>query len=350
VVAIFGIKNQPQLDYCVQPEETTMSEAFSYKVRGFFGRIPSEPHSLTEGVTPTKACIVLCHLGVIDVADGDAWEIEIDGMVARPIRLTVGQIKAMPKSAVTSVHQCAGSPLAPDKPTQRVCNVTWTGVRLEHVLRLVQPDPKAAFIWSIAADSGEFGGVPCGHYTKDLPLPRVSNDVLLAYEMNGETLLPEHGFPLRLVVPGFYGTNSVKWLRRIEIRGERTPGPFTTRWYNDPTPDGATRPVWDIAPQSVIVWPKPGAALEPDSLVQVWGWAWADDGLFGVEISIDGGHSWRRCRLEREAGHSWTKFVCDWRVESGCQSITSRATSRSGERQPDGGSRNSLYHVPLLVP
>lgn len=326
-----------------------MPEAYNYKVRGFFGRIPCEPHSLTEDVTSTPDCIVLCHLGVLDIENGDAWELEIGGMVAHPARFTLQQIKAMPKSVIMSVHQCAGSPLAPDKPTQRVCNVTWAGVRLDHLLKLVEPDPDADFLWSIAADSGEFAGVPCGQYTKDLPLPRVANDVLLAYEMNGKALLPEHGFPLRLVVPGFYGTNSVKWLRKIELRSGRAAGPFTTTWYNDVMPDGSTRPVWAIAPQSVIVWPAPNATLKCDTVVQVWGWAWADDGLSSVEISFDGCRTWKACRIEGAIGHSWSKFVYDWAVEDGCRSITSRAASRSGDRQPDGGRRNALYHVPLVV-
>jgi DMSO/TMAO reductase YedYZ molybdopterin-dependent catalytic subunit len=326
-----------------------MSEAFSYRTKGFYGRIPSEPHKLTEQTTPTKDCIVLCHLGVLEVSDGDAWELEIGGMVRRPERFTVQGIKQMPRSVISSVHQCAGSPLAPEKPTQRVCNVTWGGVRLDYLLRLVEPDPEAAFVWSIAADSGVFGGVDCGHYVKDLPWSRVGTDVLLAYEMNGEVLLPEHGYPLRLVVPGFYGTNSVKWIRRIELRNERAPGPFTTRWYNDVRSDGSTHPVWKIAPQSVIVWPAPNTTFERGATVQVWGWAWADDGLSSVEVSTDGGQTWRPCRLENSSGHSWVKFFCYLTIEEGHQSVTSRATSRSGDYQPHSGQRNGLYPVPFSI-
>ncbi|UFW92114.1 molybdopterin-dependent oxidoreductase (plasmid) [Bradyrhizobium barranii] len=263
-----------------------MSDAFTYKIRGFYGRIPCEPHMLTERMTPTKDCIVLCHLGLLEASDGDSWEIEVAGMVDRPMRLTVRDLKQMPKVTVSSVHQCAGSPLEPNRPTLRVCNVSWGGVRLDDLFRLVEPDPGAAFVWSTGADGGEFGGLDCGRYMKDLPRSRVGADVLLAYEMNGEPLLPEHGHPLRLVVPGFYGTNSVKWLRRIELRKERAPGPFTTRWYNDLVADGVTRPVWNIAPQSMIVWPAPGTSLEQGTSVRAWGWAWADDSLAGVEISI----------------------------------------------------------------
>jgi DMSO/TMAO reductase YedYZ molybdopterin-dependent catalytic subunit len=327
-----------------------MSASYSYKAHGFFGRIPCEPHSLIERVTPTRDCIVLCHMGVLGVEHGDAWELEIGGMVARPARFTVHQIKAMPKTVVMSVHQCAGSPLDPDKPTQRVCNVIWAGVRLDHVLGLIEPDAGASFVWSIGADSGEFGGVACGNYAKDLPLWRATNDVLLAYEMNGEPLLPEHGFPLRLVAPGFYGTNSVKWLRRIELRSERAPGPFTTTWYNDAMSDGSTKPVWAIAPQSVIVRPAPGTTLKRGAAIHVWGWAWADEGLSAVEISFDCGRTWKECRVESATDHhAWCKFACDCTLEDSYQNVTSRATSRSGDRQPEGGRRNGLYHVPLVI-
>lgn len=322
-----------------------MSDAFTYRVKGFYGRIPSEPHQLTEQTTPTEDCIVLCHLGVLEVRDGDSWTLDIGGLVGRPLRLTVREIRAMPKMVVASVHQCAGSPLAPEKPTQRVSNVTWGGVRLDHILRLVEVDPKAAFVWSTGADSGEFGGVECGQYLKDIPRPRAGNDVLLAYEMNGEPLLPEHGYPLRLVVPGFYGTNSVKWLRRIELQKERAPGPFTTRWYNDVGSNGTTRPVWKIAPQSVIVWPAPNAKLERGSPVRVWGWAWGDDGVSGVEVTVGEGRSWMPCQLESSSRHSWVRFFCDLNLDAGQRTVTSRAFSPSGDYQPNQGHRNGLYHV-----
>lgn len=326
-----------------------MADDFTYRVRGFFGRIPSEPHLLTDPITPVEGCIVLCHLGVLDVAHGDDWTLEIAGMVETPASFSVGQLKSFPKTEVVSVHQCAGSPLAPDKPTQRVCNVRWAGVRLDHVLGSAGVARSANFLWSQGADSGDFGGIECGHYVKDLPLSRISDDVLLAYEMNGAPLLPEHGYPLRLVVPGFYGTNSVKWLRKIELRSDRAPGVFTTTWYNDLAPDGSTQPVWAIAPQSVIVAPKPNSQLTRDEILQVWGWAWGDDGIAAVELSADEGRSWQECRLEKVSGRSWTKFICDWIVKEGCCGLLSRATSRSGESQPASGRRNALYRVPVLV-
>jgi DMSO/TMAO reductase YedYZ molybdopterin-dependent catalytic subunit len=167
--------------------------------------------------------------------------------------------------------------------------------------------------------------------------------------MNGAELLAEHGFPLRLVVPGYYGTNSVKWLRKIELRSERAPGVFTTRWYNDLEADGSTRPVWGIAPQSIIVWPKPDSQLSRGELVQVWGWAWGDSDLVAVELSADEGATWQESRLERAAGWSWTKFEYNLFVPDGCTGLLSRARSRSGEFQPVTGRRNAIYRVPISV-
>ncbi|SFN78293.1 Mo-co oxidoreductase dimerisation domain-containing protein [Bradyrhizobium sp. Rc3b] len=326
-----------------------MSDEFTYKTRGFFGRIPSEPHELTDRITPTRACIVLCHLGVLDAQAVEDWKLEIGGLVKTGLVLSLRELKSLPKRQFVSVHQCAGSPLAPDKPTRRVCNVSWAGVRLGDLLGMAGVDETARFVWSHGADSGEFGGIECGHYLKDLPLSRVGSDVLVAYEMNGAELIAENGFPLRLVVPGYYGTNSVKWLRKIELRSERAPSVFTTRWYNDLEADGSSRPVWGIAPQSIIVWPKPDSQLNRGGLVQVWGWAWGDANLMAVELSADEGATWQECRLERAAEWSWSKFVYDLFVPEGCTGLLSRARSRSGELQPVTGRRNAIYRVPISV-
>ena len=109
-------------------------------------------------------------------------------------------------------------------------------------------------MWSSGADYGDFSGVSVDAYVKDIPVDRIKSDVLIAYEMNGEPLTPEHGFPARLVVPGFYDdANSVKWLTRVSLAADRASGPFTTRCYNHPVQDarepasGPTVPVWAIA-------------------------------------------------------------------------------------------------------
>ena len=170
-------------------------------------------------------------------------------------------MKARQKKIVEAVHQCCGNPLEPTVPTRRVVNVRWGGVDLAALLNEVGIDPRARFLWSYGLDQGDFAGTHCD-YVKDLPLERLaSGDVLLAYELNGVPLSPEHGFPVRLVVPGYYGT---KWLWRLHLAERRAEGIFTTRFYNDSV--GAAdiaagvpprRPVWALAPESIIVAPAP---------------------------------------------------------------------------------------------
>jgi DMSO/TMAO reductase YedYZ molybdopterin-dependent catalytic subunit len=235
--------------------------------RGPHMRGPLAPHEMRDRLTRTEDVIVLCHLGVPRV-ERDRWSLTIDGMVERPRTLRFDDLLCYPRAEVTSVHQCCGSPFAPFEPTRRVSNVRWGGVRVADVLADCRPSVGAQYIWTYGADFGEFSGVVVDAYVKDLPIGRVHADVLIGYEMNGSALPAEHGFPVRLVVPGFCGTNSVKWLNRMTLAEGRAPGPFASRWYNDPVLDaagrdtGATTPVWSIAPESLIVSPAPHATIE----------------------------------------------------------------------------------------
>jgi DMSO/TMAO reductase YedYZ molybdopterin-dependent catalytic subunit len=327
-----------------------VTERLKFKVQGFFGRIPCEPHDLTDQITPAEKCIVLCHLGIPEISASD-WTVEIGGLVDCQGLLTMADLLEFPKVEILSVHQCAGSPLDPNKPTQRVCNVKWAGARLKMVLDRFGIRPEARFIWSAGADYGNFAGVECGAYTKDLPLDRIGEDVLLAYEMNGSPLSQEQGFPVRLVVPGFYGTNSVKWLSRIELAAGRAPGPFTTQWYNEPDESGQQQqPVWAIAPQSVIVHPRAGRPLNAGTAVRLWGWAWCDGPLARVEVSLDGGLTWIEARLEPRNERGWPKFAVDWTpFRIGPYALMSRAVASNGRQQPLAGRRNAIYSISVEV-
>jgi len=319
----------------------------------FTRRIPLAPHGMQDRITRVEDTIVLCHLGVPRIAR-EEWSLTIEGLVRRQQTFSFADLMQLEQVAVTSVHQCAGSPLAPHEPTQRVCNVTWRGARLADILAQSEPLPSARFVWSTGADHGSFGGVRVDAYVKDLPLERVRSDVLLAYEMNGTPLAPEQGFPVRLVVPGFYGTNSVKWLTCMTLAQDRAPGPFTTRWYNDPAPDeagsaaGRTTPVWAVAPQSVIVAPAPDTSITPGRPIEIWGWAWADGGIDKVDIGIDG--DWKPATVEGASGRAWQRFAFSWApTDRGDVTLASRATSTSGEYQPQSGRRNAVYSVRVNV-
>ena len=229
------------------------------------------------------------------------------------------------------------------------------GARLADILAECEPRPTVRFVWSTGADYGDFAGVSVEAYVKDMPVDRVNLDVLIAYEMNGESLTPEHGFPARLVVPGFYGTNSVKWLTRVTLAEERASGPFTKRWYNDPVQDdrasasGRTVPVWAIAPQSVIVAPAPDASIKASGATEIWGWAWADGGVSQVEVSIDAGY-WQPAALEPASERAWQRFTLSWMpIKCGTATLASRATTASGERQPASDRRNAIYRLSVNV-
>src|SRR5262249_33032720 len=184
-----------------QEEAQEMSGKTPLDPAGPYSRHPLQPHQLVDRVTRTDDAIVLCHLGVARL-DPDAWTLAIDGLVRRPLRLTLAELMRRPRATLTSIHQCCGSPLKPEQPTRRITNVVWGGVPLSSLLADCEPDPAARFVWSSGADHGVFSGVDCDAYVKDLPLARVAADVLIAYEMNGAPLRPEHGFPARLVIPG----------------------------------------------------------------------------------------------------------------------------------------------------
>lgn len=319
----------------------------------FIRRIPLAPHQMHDRLTRVEDAIVLCHLGLPRIARED-WSLAIDGLVEHPRIVSFADLMRYEKISVTSVHQCAGSPLAPCEATQRVCNVTWAGARLADILAQCKLRPSARFVWSTGADYGEFGGVCVEAYVKDLPIDRVNSDVLIAYEMNGGPLAPEHGFPARLVVPGFYGTNSVKWLTRATLASERASGPFTTRWYNDPVEDdtsasGRTVPVWTIAPQSVIVAPAADTIIKTGEAIEVWGWAWADGGVSQVDVSVETGE-WQGAQLEPLSERAWQRFTLPWTpIKRGATTLASRAAAARGECQPVSGRRNAIYSVSVNV-
>ncbi|HXA52940.1 MAG TPA: molybdopterin-dependent oxidoreductase [Candidatus Acidoferrum sp.] len=320
-----------------------------------FQRFPFEAHELTEPVTPIQGLFVLAHLG-IPHADPETWTLDIDGLVQGPMRLSLDDLKGREKRTVEAVHACCGSPLTPRIPKRRVVNVVWCGVALDDLLRAAEVEPSARFVWSYGLDYGDFEGTHSDSFVKDLPLLRLAaGDVLVAYEVNGRPLPIENGFPVRLVVPGFYGTNSVKWLYRMTLAERRADGPFVTTFYNDPEPadagdgGGRGRPVWDIAPESILVHPASGANLRVGEAVEVFGWAWSPAGVRTLEISLDDGASWVVAELTACSGWSWQRFRYLWRPEiAGVVRLRSRASDGSAT-QPLTGARNAAHTVEASV-
>jgi DMSO/TMAO reductase YedYZ molybdopterin-dependent catalytic subunit len=308
------------------------------------------PHRLVDRVTAASDLFLIAHLGIARV-DPAAWRLSIGGLVDHPGELGFDDIRALPKRTIESFHQCAGDPRNHRDAKRLVGNVMWGGVDLADLLRAIGVRPEANFMWAYGLDRGAYEGLGGGPFQKDMPLARLAGGgVLLAYEINGEPLSPERGFPLRLIIPGYYGTNDVKWLCRLEFAERRAGGVFTTVLYNDPDGEGGkTRPVWEAPPESAIVWPPPDASLSREA-IEIWGWAWAAHGVAQVEISTDGGTSWSTAALEPRSDWSWQRFRLPWTPPArGAFSLVARATDTAGTVQRMSNARNAVHIVPVGV-
>jgi DMSO/TMAO reductase YedYZ molybdopterin-dependent catalytic subunit len=288
------------------------------------------------------------------VVNPDKWLLVVDGLVRQPFVLTLEQLKALPHTSVTAFHECYGSPLKPPTSNHwRVGNVIWTGVRLSTILALANPLPEAKFVWSEGLDRGNFFQYKADRYQKDLEISKAQeSEVLLAWHMNGEPLSKKRGAPVRLVVPGWFGTNSTKWLCRLSLQESRAPGLYATTLYNekDPTdPEGGKmQPVWKVEVNSMIVKPADSAVVEPGN-VEIEGWAWSHDVVVRVEASIDDGRSWIKSNVEAKEDQAWQKFTARVYLEPGVYKLIARATSEGGMQQPLMGRRNHAHSITIDV-
>lgn len=311
--------------------------------------LPVTPAGLAADFTATQDLHVLAHGDVPDVP-AEGWSFEICGMVERPIGVSLDDLLALPQRELVSIHQCAGNPLDPTVPARQIANVVWGGVDLRDVLAAVGVDPAATLLWAWGFDGGDFVGRQFVHYVKDIPLERIrEGGVLIAHRLNGEPLSVSNGYPARLVVPGYYGTNSVKWLCRLELADHRPEGLFTTQLYNDPAPGGGTRPVRNVAPESMIYSPAPDARLDGGTHT-IRGRAWGYAAITAVDVSCDGGESWQAAQLTGRHERGWHSFALDWQPPGpGDYVLQCRATDETGETQPAGGARNAIYSATVTV-
>ena len=314
----------------------------------------TSPEQLTQRFTPIDDILELSSMGIPDVNPRD-WKLEITGLVDRVTSPSFEELKGLPKRSIESVFVCSGDPRRPKLPLRRVANLKWSGVDLSELLDSAGVRPEATHLWSYGLDHGEFMGFAQHHYVKDMPLSRLKQgNVLVAYELNDEPLTKKNGFPARLIIPGFYGTNCVKWLCRLELRESRATDFMTTRLYNDPDfeadPSGeTTKPVWAVAPESIIVAPKPESKLAR-SPTEIWGWAWSNCAVRSLQVSTDGGDSWVETSLEPPNGLSWQRFSYLWRpLGVGTFDLRCRAIDVNGKSQPADAARNAVYVMNVVV-
>jgi DMSO/TMAO reductase YedYZ molybdopterin-dependent catalytic subunit len=336
------------------------------------GRNHSMPlEMLRHDVTPAGLHYLLIHFDV-PYTDGARWQVEVGGHVRAPLTLDLGAIRSLPAVKHRVVMECAGNgrarleprPLSQPWLEGAVGNAEWTGAPLAAVLEQAGVLDGAVEVVLTGADRGVQDDVE-HDYERSLPLDEAMRpEVLLAYEMNGEPLLPQHGFPIRVIVPGWYGMTSVKWLKRITVVTEPFEGFQQAIAYRFTTSeDDPGRPVTRMRPRSLMV--PPGI---PDFFTRerrleagrcaLHGRAWSGHGTIErVEVSTDGGATWAEAQLDASAGpHAWTGWSFDWDATPGSYELCSRATDATGTAQPlepdwnlHGVENNGVQRVPVVV-
>jgi DMSO/TMAO reductase YedYZ molybdopterin-dependent catalytic subunit len=301
----------------------------------------------TDWITPIDRFFVRCHTYTATVKLSD-WSLKIAGKVDHPATLTMSDLKMLPRVELVGVLECAGNGRSFYEPhvagTQwasgSVGNGRWAGVRLRDVLQKAGIQSSAAQILLDGAD------VPLGKMPKFqrtiTSAKALHPDTLLAYEMNGQDLPVEHGFPLRVIAPGWAGDSWVKWLQHIEVLDHEFDGFWMKSAYRHPphsvAPGTAVDPadmvpVTDLNVKSVIAspngWAKPGT-------VRIQGTAWSNSSpVSKVEVSTDGGKTWKSAKLGgQRTQYGWRLWQLDWKATEGTHTLMSRATNMAGQTQP----------------
>ena len=305
---------------------------------------------LREPITPAGLHYLLIHFDIPHV-DADAWRLEVGGLVARPLSLSLADLRARPVRTLAVTLECAGNGRAlipdhnPSQPWVReaVGTAEWTGTPLAPILAEAGVDTSARNLIFTGLDRGIQGEIE-HDYARGLSVEEaLGEDVLLAYEMNRAPLPPQHGFPVRLLVPGWYGMAHVKWLSAItaidaEFDGYQQAHTYRIMRDADDT-DGP--PVERMLPRSLLI--PPGI---PDFLTRnrrvttgpivLQGRAWSGQAqVERVEVSDDGGVTWAEAELEPPLGqYAWRGFSFAWDASPGECELCCRATDAAGNMQP----------------
>ncbi|WWQ68628.1 sulfite oxidase [Streptomyces sp. Q6] len=322
--------------------------------------------ALRYDVTPPGLHYVLVHYDIPDVR-ADDWKLSVTGRVRTDLTLSLAQLQEMPAVTRHVVMECAGNgrarlvprPISQPWLVEAVGCAEWTGVPLRAVLEQAGVESTAVEAVFTGADHGIERGVE-QDYQRSLPLP-VADDVLLAYAMNGRPLPPQHGFPLRLVVPGWYGMSHVKWLCDITLTGTPFTGYQQSVAYRlRDRPEDPGEPVTRIAPRALII--PPGfpdfmtrTRFVRPGLTSLHGRAWSGHGpIARVEVSTDHGHTWRDAEVAPRPAdsHAWQAWRITWDPTPGPHLLTARATDVHGHTQPlqqpwnqGGFANNSVQEV-----
>jgi sulfane dehydrogenase subunit SoxC len=311
-------------------------------------------HKLVGTITPSDVHYERSHSGVPQL-DPAKHRLLVHGMVQKPLVLSLDDLKAMPSISRVVFIECTGNgwenwKAADEKLTVQnthglVSTSEWTGVPLKFIIDLVGADRAAT--WMLV-EGGDGAGV-----ARSIPLTdEIMHEALVAYGQNGEPVRPAHGFPMRLIMPGFEGNLNIKWLRRLKFGDQ----PWMTRWetarYTQLLANGKARQFQlRMDTNSVITSPSGMMQIQPGH-VRISGLAWSGHGKIAkVEVSADGGRTWKPAHLNTPAlPRAQTRFEMDWKWDGKPARLVSRSTDEKGNVQPDRKTfialmgTNALFH------
>lgn len=309
--------------------------------------------ALDSYLTPTDRFFVRSHFAVPKI-DPRAWRLKVEGAVERPLELTLEGLRQLPARTQPAVLECAGNGRLFLVPGVRglqwemgaVGNADWSGVPLAAILEKAGVRAGAVEVVLEGADQGEIrddpksaGVIP---FARSLTLAKARQpEVLLAHQMNGADLSPSHGFPVRCIVPGWYGMASVKWLTRIIVVDRPFLGFFQSINYTywERRDSGAVlAPVTEVQVKAQIARPTVHEVIRPGTAYRMHGAAWTGDSeVTKVEVSADAGKTWGEAKLlDKPIKYAWRRWEYEWRTpgKPGAITLMARATDARGRSQP----------------
>jgi DMSO/TMAO reductase YedYZ molybdopterin-dependent catalytic subunit len=329
--------------------------------------------ALRYPVTPIGLHYLLTHYD-IPAVDESAWRLSIGGLVRSPLELSLEELRSRPGVELIATMECAGNgrallerrPLSQPWLHGAVGTGRWRGVPLRALLEEAGIGDGAVEVVFSGLDRGFEDGEP-QTFARSLTVAQALGDgAVLAYELDGRPLPPQHGFPLRLVVPGWYGMTNVKWLASIEVVGEAFTGHQQLGAYRIWTDDGdpAGLALTRMLPRALMMppgepdFPSRRRTLAPGRWT-VEGRAWSGWGAIeGVSVSSDGGATWSEASIERDVDSqwAWSRWVYEWEATTGEHELRCRARDVGGNVQPDeaswnrgGYANNAVQRVPVTV-
>jgi len=349
----------------------SMSEGISREELQLAARNHGMPlEALRYDLTPPGLHYLLIHYDIPEL-HADAWRLEITGAVERPVTMDLETLRQRDTVTAAVILECAGNgralleprPLSQPWLVEAVGNARWTGTPLAPLLEEAGVASDAVEVAFAGADRGVEGEVE-QTYERALPLAEaMRREVFLAYAMNDQPLLPQHGFPLRLIVPGWYGMTHVKWLMRITVLREPFTGYQNARGYRMRTdPDEVGEGVTRIAPRALMV--PPGipefmtrSRVVDAGRVELRGRAWSGHGPI-TRVEIGAGQTWWDADLVEPPADpfAWRSWGATWDASEGNHVLMCRASDETGATQPldatwnvGGYSNNAVQRVPVLV-